>query len=255
MNPNKTQSVLFDAVSGIDGTYVEEVIASPSPARRTLWKRVAAIAATIAVLIGVGFSLGRQEHGNVTPTSFFVTTVFATNNKTEALAIARPVLSSFPSKQTNSSNGWFDSAPDYIYRAETGIWENFGSQAEHTYFNIDIWLNRQATDLDAIQIQLLCNGRIVEPGDSNLSIIPLYKTALPVFLREPEYVILGWLDTAADIEILLYDGDTLLQSQLLRITPSVALHLPGTNMGSAAPNYASGTYQIEILEEYNSQGG
>lgn len=192
MTLSKQQATLYEAVSNIDSKYIEETVTAPIRFTPGIVKRIAAVAAVLALIICLGFFA--HPHGQ-TP---YLT--LQANAVSSANAQCIPI-----DYNANNTPEWIMAAPPYRPPTHWG---------DHKLFHFGIFINNISKEYCDIKTDLEI---LYENGQLEY----LYK---PSYLNNAlrTYSIYGWTaeDTTITLNMYVYKGTEriLFQSQTVLIT-------------------------------------
>lgn len=261
MTQQHRHNTLYQAVTAIDDQYLDEALSCTRTVKVFHVKRIATVAAVLAILLLGHFLLhpffqaaptqpNLGSNAIVNPQAFFSITVHA--NNTIALQIDMDKKHLYYSSVSNNgainSDTFYNSIPDFIFDPETNKWIPYSNAAERTLFQFDFWPSEWALDYQGLHYVVEYDGHTVSSNDEHIS---------PGFLMKKDengnfingYFIKGWFDTTTDVSISLLDqNDLLLQKVTLRVTfsaPSDTL-----NQIMNVDQLSSNGYIVEVIDQY-----
>lgn len=266
MTVTPKQEKLYNALTAIDDTFLEEVFSSPRSKTTQFLKRLAAVAAAAAILVLLHIVPSTQNpvvtdpnnssHTPVpTPLSFFAITVHA--NDTLTIEVDPDSDSSYYSSITNNgaitSDTFYSSNPEYIYDPETGEKKPYTKTSEQNIFMFDVWPSENSRTHEGLHFVVEYNGKPVSGQDEHIS---------PGFLMQKDengnilngYYIKGWFHEPTEITISLFDEDDLL---LQKTTLLVTFAVPADEYSNTpeSDQMPANGYIIEVVDQYYFEGG
>lgn len=259
------QEKLYEAVSDIDQKYIDEALTlKPRKRGYTVPKRLAALAATLALLLtpwGKLFTpaadptddsnpqVGSNQAPVVqAPVSLFAITVSASENEYVDLdpEVGATVTSNIPSNETDSGEVT-EKEPVFVYNEETGEIEEYFLVDKSTWFRVHIWPNENMPDMTVVTMVLSYNGHVVDKLDPHIN---RHYSAMKVDgVTVHGYSFHGSVTEPTDVTAEFYDQEgELLQVIVFRITPNISNADAVTTAEDGTSTVAIDGFRIEIIE-------
>jgi hypothetical protein len=203
MTLSKQQATLYEAVSNIDSKYIEETVTAPIRFTPGAVKRVAAVAALLTLIIGIGFFVPMENAKNRSP----------------YLTIQANALSTETSQRISID---YELVPETPWQA-IEPYRPPSEWGDQKLFHFGVYINNIPRSYRTIRmdIEILYHDTVVDyySNDSNFDIIPTLGGSEERHLTNMVY---GWLpeDTLLTINMYVHKntGRILLQSQTVLIT-------------------------------------
>lgn len=210
----ETRKVLLDATAGIREGYIEEAAGAQVVMKRSVWVRLAAAAAVLALLVGVGTWLYPKENGSREYLPVFAIRAYAQDGTVAAL----------------------ESAGDSGHLV-AGESEQFPGKK---VFTLDISMtNADGSCVDMAAYQFTCyhRGAELQPGQSNDQIAVIWLEEDGFY----GYRIVGWCDAAEYVDITIRDNDGIIvyqKSMVIKASEEYSVFI-----------YTSYTYEKDITTQ------